>query len=197
MSTLIIDDFDPTAVGSRSVPGDLLVIDEPVAPYLTERQVISVLVFDGDLLLTLVEEEADVLIFDEEMATQVTDSLGGADFLVLSDSGLRGPPGPEGPEGPEGAVEVYEQPYEPTVADEGAIWIDTDQIVVTGEPGTGVSMAGSTSKITVGPAAPSGPMPDDIWVYSTVPAIQGSSRFTVSIAAPPNPDTNDIWVDTT
>jgi hypothetical protein len=54
------------------------------------------------------------------------------------DDGADGPPGPPGPMGPAGVdgaqgdpggVEVYEQPDEPTTAQVGAIWIDTDEVL--------------------------------------------------------------------
>lgn len=119
MSSLIIDDFDSTVVGSRPVAGDLLV-------------------------------------FDGEPPILITDVLGQPDFLILTDQGLPGPPGPTGPQGPEGDVEVYEQPGEPVGAEEGAIWIDTDEVVTN----YGIT-------VTVGTAAPAEPRINDIWIDTT------------------------------
>jgi hypothetical protein len=137
MTSIIIDDFDPTVVGTRTIAPDFLVIDEPLSPYLTERQVVSVLVFDGEMVVEVVEE-TDVLIFDEETTIQVTDSLGQQDFLIITDGG---PPGPRGPVGPPGAVAVYEQPDDPGDVAVGVLWIDTDEFVPTGAEWTQMTQA--------------------------------------------------------
>lgn len=65
-----------------------------------------------------------------------------------------GTEGPPGPAGPPGAVEVYEQPSEPASTNEGAIWIDSDAVLVPGE----------------GPAGPAGPAGADGAVGPTGPA---------------------------
>lgn len=100
--TVIFDDQDPTRVESSPRPGDVLVFDEPVAPSITERQVTSVLVFDGASTVEVVEEVADVLVLDDQAHTQVVDALTGEDLVLVTSDGLPGPSGPQGLQGPLG-----------------------------------------------------------------------------------------------
>jgi Collagen triple helix repeat (20 copies) len=51
---------------------------------------------------------------------------------VKGDTGATGPPGATGstgPQGPEGELQVYEQPADPGVVEEGSLWIETDVTV--------------------------------------------------------------------
>jgi hypothetical protein len=78
--------------------------------------------------------------------------------------GAVGPIGPTGPIGPEGAVDIYEQPAQPTEPIEiGAIWIDTDAPPVLGPVGPqgpkgDTGLTGPTGPTgTTGPTGATGP----------------------------------------
>lgn len=85
----------------------------------------------------------------------------GASAYTLRDNitGPTGLTGATGSTGPPGAAEVYEQPTQPSSTNEGAIWIDSDALIVPGEGPPGPAGAdgppGAASTVP-GPTGPAG-----------------------------------------